>query len=146
MHENCRPQFLSLGKNGEEPLIGKIHVFHMGTNLYPLHAKLLDAAYQFGASQIGVLHRQGAEPVKAVGILSDNLSQMIVEKARGIETVFRFCPVVEHDRHGREHLLCYTGLLHVFDAGGTAPEILFHFPKELAVIAHHASAAGLVML
>ena len=69
---------------------------------------------------------------------------MVVEKARYFKTVFRLCPVVEHDRYGREYLHIYMCMLAFFQSSGSIPAVRLYFAEELIVL-HHACAAGLVM-
>ena len=114
--------------NGIELLLVQIPLVDVRAYLNALEVQVAHASRHLLGGQVRRLHGQRAEAVeRLVGrllvevllmllllrVLANLQSQIVVEHTTQIGRVLRLRPVVEHHRHGGQHLHVHVGPLHV---------------------------------
>src|SRR5512144_393700 len=89
---------------------------HVRSNLNAMQREFAPATFQFGRSQIRILQGDGSQPNEMFRMIANYRGDMIVQDPAEIESIARFSPITEHDRHGGKHLHGDLGAFHVFDA------------------------------
>ncbi len=114
-------------------------------DLHTTESEVADAAFEFGAREVGSLHRDRAETFEAIRAIADDPREVIVEQPREIEGVRGLRPVAEHDRHGREHLHIHAVVVAVCDPAARAPAAVVDLAERPAVDHHPCPARGAVV-
>ena len=114
-------------------------------DLRAAQAELAHASLELARGKIGILERNCRQAGEPCRVRADDFCNVVVQPPREIESVARFCPIAEHDRHRGKDLHGDAGLVHFFEATGWFPNVIGNFPKD-ALADHHSRAAWLVML
>ena len=77
-----------------------------------LEVIILHAAFKLFGSRFGILRGDGCEGIKVVAVVTDLGRDVLIDAARGVDSVGRFKITLYCGRGQRENSLFYTGLLH----------------------------------
>ncbi len=118
MHEDHRVQFFDPGEKLLQPGAGQFLTGHVGGNLHPLEAQLVDAAFQLGNGHVAVLQRHGAQPDEAVRVLPDNFGDPVIDHLGRVPGEFRRIAVIVVEGRRGNGLHVDSLLIHIGEAHG----------------------------
>ena len=83
MHEDRQAEFLGLGEDRAEAVLGQVGAGDVGGDLDAAQAERFVQPLQFGNGKLGRLERHRAEADEAVGMPRHDIGDVVVDHARG---------------------------------------------------------------